>query len=146
LILVPWGRRHAEIPDEARTAARQGRYFVRKEQFKKAAQAYARVIQAAPGWPVARFNEALVLAKLSAYKQAIEQMKCYLKLSPQAFNAQAAKDKIAEWETQVPGSSDEDFSDNRPPDSSQGETPRPTETPREEKGVEESQPGQQLSA
>lgn len=123
LTLVPWGRRHAEIPDEARTATKQGRYFVRKEQFKKAAQAYARAIQAAPGWPVARFNEALVLAKLSAYKQAIEQMKCYLKLSPQAFNAQAAKDKIAEWETRVPGSSDEDFSDNRSSERIQKEAP-----------------------
>jgi predicted RecB family nuclease len=135
LTLVPWGRRHAEIPDEARTAARQGRYFVRKEQFKKAAQAYARAIQAAPGWPVVRFNQAVILAKFSAYKQAIDQMAYYLKFSPNAVNTQVAKNKIAMWETKVPGPLDEGSSNNSSSDSNQWETPHPAETPREEKGV-----------
>lgn len=102
--LVRYGRRLTEVPEEARKADAQARYFVRTKQFKRAAQAYTRAIQAAPGWPVVRFNAALTFAKFSAYKQAINQIKCYLKLSPHSVNAQTAKSNIAKWKTQVQGS------------------------------------------
>lgn len=69
-----------------------------------------------PPRPIVRFNQTVILAKLSDYKRAIDKMKCYLKLSPYAFNVRAAKDKIAEWETQVPRSLNDGFSNKKSSD------------------------------
>ena len=49
-------------------------------------------------YPEAWFNKALVLGEEKQYAGAIEHMKTYLKLVPEAADARAAQDKIYEWE------------------------------------------------
>ena len=54
----------------------------------------------APWWPEGHFNEALVLSELRYYGKAIEHMKKYVALVPDAPNARAAQDKIYVWESE----------------------------------------------
>ncbi len=54
-----------------------------------------------PYLPIIHFNRALLYEVRGAYNYAIEDMKMYLKLSPEAKNVRTAKDKIYEWEGKI---------------------------------------------
>jgi len=43
----------------------------------------------------------LILAKVGQYNSAINRMRKYLKLVPEAEDARAAQDKIYEWEAEI---------------------------------------------
>jgi tetratricopeptide (TPR) repeat protein len=51
-----------------------------------------------PTWPEGHFNAALIAAQLGDYTDAIEHMKSYLELLPNAADAQAAHDQLDLWQ------------------------------------------------
>jgi tetratricopeptide (TPR) repeat protein len=81
---------------------------------KKAAQAlyhYERGVELDPVWSEGRFNAALVAAELEFYDEAVEQMRAYVALAPDANDAQEARDHIVIWQdkaTQKPAESSEE--------------------------------------
>lgn len=54
-----------------------------------------------PWYPPPYYNRALLLGRLKRYSAAMEMMKRYLAITPNAENARAAQDKIYEWQTEV---------------------------------------------
>lgn len=63
-----------------------------------AATLYRDALRNAPGWPDGHFNLALLYGELEFYAEAVNAMKKYLYLVPNAPDARAAQDKIYEWE------------------------------------------------
>lgn len=71
---------------------------VREKHFLDAAQSYEQALAIAPWWPEGQFNAALMWAQVGFLHPAVDHMKKYLLLVPDAANARAAQDKIYEWE------------------------------------------------
>lgn len=63
-----------------------------------AATLYRDALRNAAGWPEGHFNLALLYGELEFYAEAVNAMKKYLYLIPNAPDARAAQDKIYEWE------------------------------------------------
>ena len=51
-----------------------------------------------PTWPEGHFNAALIAAELGDYTDAIEHMQSYLELTPNAPDAQSARDQLDLWQ------------------------------------------------
>ena len=79
----------------------QAEAALRDRQFGEAATDYLDGLKIAPWWPEGHFNLALVFGETRFYALAIEQMRRYLALMPDAADARAAQDKIYEWEPQA---------------------------------------------
>ncbi len=73
----------------------------RDKDLVKALSEYQLGIQAFPTWPEGQFNAALIAAELGYYRIAVQRMKEYLLLAPDAPDAQAAKDKIIIWQDKI---------------------------------------------
>lgn len=86
------------LPEEARKYMVQAEAAVRRQSFSEAAARYRDALKIAPWWPEGYFNRALLLGETGEYKKAIASMKKYMTLVPAAPDAQAAQDKIYEWE------------------------------------------------
>ena len=71
---------------------------ISRERFDDAVTDYEQGLKIAPWWPQGHFNVAMVLGQVGRYHQAIEHMKDYLALVPNAPNARAAQDQIYKWE------------------------------------------------
>lgn len=69
-----------------------------KKEFDRAIELYEKLLEIAPWYPSARFNRALLLGELKRQGEAIEEMKRYLELEPDAKDAREAKNKIYIWE------------------------------------------------
>jgi tetratricopeptide (TPR) repeat protein len=89
------------LPEEARRYQVQAETLVKNKNYKSALTAYRKLLTITPWWPKAYFNCAVLEAELQHYFEAIEEMKDYLALSPDAPDARASKDKIYEWEVQI---------------------------------------------
>jgi hypothetical protein len=76
----------------------QAETAVSENRFQDAADLYAKALQIAPWWPEGHFNAALILGELHQYDNAIDHMRKYLALVPNAPDARAAQDKIYAWE------------------------------------------------
>lgn len=86
------------LPEEARKYMVQAEAAVKRQSFSEAADRYRDALKIAPWWPEGYFNRALLFGETGRYKEAIGNMKKYLVLVPAAADAQAAQDKIYEWE------------------------------------------------
>jgi hypothetical protein len=86
------------LPEEARKYMVQAEAAVKRQSFGEAVDRYRDALKIAPWWPEGHFNRALLLGEIGRYKEAIADMKKYLMLVPGAADAQAAQDKIYEWE------------------------------------------------
>jgi tetratricopeptide (TPR) repeat protein len=86
------------LPEEARKYMVQAEAAVKRQSFGEAVDRYRDALKIAPWWPEGHFNRALLLGETGRYKEAIASMKKYLMLVPGAADAQAAQDKIYEWE------------------------------------------------
>jgi tetratricopeptide (TPR) repeat protein len=86
------------LPEEARKYMVQAEAAVKRQSFSEAVDRYRDALKIAPWWPEGYFNRALLLGETGRYKGAIANMKKYLMLVPAASDAQAAQDKIYEWE------------------------------------------------
>ena len=51
-----------------------------------------------PTWPEGHFNAALIAAELGDYTDAVEHMQSYLELTPNATDAQSARDQVDLWQ------------------------------------------------
>lgn len=74
---------------------------VREKHFGVAADDYLNALKITPWWPQGHFNAALLLAQIQYYGEAIEHMKKYLMLVPDAPNARAAQDQIYRWQSEA---------------------------------------------
>lgn len=91
------------VSEDMRRYEIQAEAAVQGKQFEQAADLYDQALAIAPWWPQAHFNRALILESLGEYDLAIDEMRRYLKLEPDAPNARAAQDKIYAWELKVSG-------------------------------------------
>jgi tetratricopeptide (TPR) repeat protein len=89
------------LPEYARRYAVQAETFAREKSYDQAIDAYKKVTNAAYWWPDAYFNLAVLLGDQKKYADAIQYMKAYLTLVPNAPDARGMQDKIYEWETKL---------------------------------------------
>lgn len=88
----------AEMPEDARKYALRGEMLVKEGNFEQAVAEIKKAIRIAPYEARLYYNSALWNAELKKYPEAIRNMKIYLKATPDAPNARAAKDEIIKWE------------------------------------------------
>jgi hypothetical protein len=86
------------LPEEARKYQVQAEAAVKRKNFTEASDRYGDALKVAPWWPEGHFNRALILGEMGRYRNAIDEMKKYLAIVPNAPDARAAQDKIYEWE------------------------------------------------
>lgn len=86
------------IPEEARKYIVQANAMTQAKNYKKAIEYYNEAIRVNPANPMAYNNQALLYAMIGRYNEAINCMKKYLKLAPDAEDARAVQDKIYEYE------------------------------------------------
>jgi tetratricopeptide (TPR) repeat protein len=86
------------LPEEVRRFRVVAEAAVREKRFGDAATAYENGLEIAPWWAQGHFDAALILAEIYYYKDAVDHMRQYLQLSPDAKDARAVQDKIYEWE------------------------------------------------
>lgn len=87
-----------QIPEEARKFIVQANAQTQLKNYKRAVEYYEKAIEINPTNPMVYNNQALLFAMVGQYDEAINRMKTYLKLVPDAPDARAAQDKIYEWE------------------------------------------------
>ena len=71
---------------------------IQDKRFSDAIDAYEDGLKLAPWWPEGHFNAALALGELHYYDEAIDHMKKYIDLVPNAPDTRAAQDKIYIWQ------------------------------------------------
>lgn len=71
---------------------------IQHKNFEEAIDYYEQGLTVTPLWPEGQFNVALLYGELQIYGQAALHTKRYLELSPNAPDAQAARDKMIVWE------------------------------------------------
>ncbi|HWF64374.1 MAG TPA: hypothetical protein VN685_07185 [Rhizomicrobium sp.] len=91
------------IPEGARRFRVMAETALAKKRISDAVDAYEDGLKLAPWWPEGHFNAALALGELHYYDDAIEHMKKYILLVPEASDARAAQDKIYAWESEQQG-------------------------------------------
>jgi hypothetical protein len=87
------------LPEEARKYAVQGDFAVEKKNLAAAEARYADALKVAPWWPEGHFKRGRVLADMERYGEAVEEMKKFLLLTPEAKEARDAQDNIYKWES-----------------------------------------------
>jgi len=91
------------ISEELRRFTVMADTAVADKRFSDAANDYLDGLKLAPWWPEGQFNVALVLGEIHYYDEAVEHMKNYLLLVPNAPDARSAQDKIYAWEDEKAG-------------------------------------------
>ncbi|MEA4840434.1 MAG: tetratricopeptide repeat protein [Bacteroidales bacterium] len=89
------------ISEEERRYIVQANAMVQSKNYNRAIELYEKAIAMNPTNPMVYNNEALLLALVGQYDSAINRMKKYLMLVPEAEDARAAQDKIYEWEAEI---------------------------------------------
>ncbi len=90
-----------KMPDDAYAHKVLAEDAYRNKDLVKALNEYQLGIQIFPTWPEGQFNAGLIAAELEDYRVAVQRMKEYLLLVPDAPDAQAAKDKIIIWQDKI---------------------------------------------
>jgi tetratricopeptide (TPR) repeat protein len=86
------------LPEEARKYKVQAEAAIQDKDFPAAAGLFRQALKLAPWWPEGHFNLALILGETGDRGTAIQEMKRYLMLVPDAADAREAQDKIYAWE------------------------------------------------
>ena len=71
---------------------------IQNKKFEQALYYYEQALAVTPLWPEGQFNAALLYGEFEMYPQAVLHMKRYLELSPDAKDAQPAREKMFIWE------------------------------------------------
>jgi tetratricopeptide (TPR) repeat protein len=87
-----------EMPDDARAYKALAEDAFNRKDFTAALDAYCDALAKYPMWPAGQYNTALLAAEAEDYELAAKHMRRYLVLSPDAKDAQAAKDKLLLWQ------------------------------------------------
>lgn len=91
------GKAAAPLPEEARQHQLLAQDAQGRNDTDKALDEYDKALVAAPCWAEGRYQSALLEAQVGYYPVAVQDMKKYLLLYPDAPNAQAARDQILIW-------------------------------------------------
>jgi tetratricopeptide (TPR) repeat protein len=86
------------IPEKVREQRLLAENAFREKQLEEALIHYETGLEIYPTWPQGYFNAALIAAELGFYAQAVEHMRAYLELVPDAADAQSARDQIDLWQ------------------------------------------------
>ncbi|MBU2063568.1 MAG: tetratricopeptide repeat protein, partial [Candidatus Omnitrophica bacterium] len=86
------------LPEQARRFYVQAQTLTENKNYDGALDAYNKLITVAPWYPETWFNAAMLRAEKKEYYKAIENMKKYIQLAPDAPDARAAQDYIYKWE------------------------------------------------
>ncbi len=76
----------------------QANVLTQQKKYKEAIDLYDKAIEYDPTNPIIYYNQALLFAQIRRFDDAINRMKKYLLLAPDASDARSAQDKIYEWE------------------------------------------------
>jgi tetratricopeptide (TPR) repeat protein len=87
----------APVPEEARQHQLLGQDAASRNDTDKGLDEYDKMVDAAPCWAQARYQAALLEAQVGYYPVAVQNMKKYLLLEPDASNAQSVRDQILIW-------------------------------------------------
>ena len=90
------------ISEEERKYIVQANAQTQLKNYKQAIELYEQAIKINPTNPMVYNNEALLFAMVGRYNAAINDMKKYLTLVPDAADARMVQDKIYEWEASIP--------------------------------------------
>jgi tetratricopeptide (TPR) repeat protein len=88
----------AELPEEARKHSLRAEVLIQEKDLSGAVKEFDQALGLAPFCPVLYYNQAVILANLKQYNQAVEQMKTFVTLAPEDQKAREAKDLIYQWE------------------------------------------------
>lgn len=86
------------VSEEQRKYIVQANSMTQLKNYAEAIKLYDKAIEADQVNPIVYYNQALLLAQIKRFDIAINRMKKYLMLSPEASDARSAQDKIYEWE------------------------------------------------
>jgi len=86
------------VPEEQRKYVVQANSMTQMKNYPEAIKLYDQAIAAYQTNPVVYYNQSLLFAQIKQYESAINRMKKYLMLAPNASDARSAQDKIYEWE------------------------------------------------
>jgi tetratricopeptide (TPR) repeat protein len=86
------------VSEEQRKYIVQANSMTQLKKYDEAIKLYNKVIEADQTNPIVYYNQALLFAQVKRFDTAIDRMKKYLILSPEASDARSAQDKIYEWE------------------------------------------------
>ena len=90
------------ISEEQRKYVVQANMLTNQKNYMGAIELYRKAIEVNPvAYPAAYSNLALLYAQENYYERAINQMKKYLSLVPDAKDFRSAQDKIYEWELKM---------------------------------------------
>lgn len=89
------------LPEEAWKYKVQADAATSKKQYAEAIKLYRAALKVAPWWPEGHFNCALLMGNAQDYFGAVQEMKRYLLLVPNAPDARKAQDQIYLWEGQM---------------------------------------------
>lgn len=95
--------RLAEMPEEARRHIVVANMLYERKEFEKAIEECKRALEIAPFLPIAFKGLAKSYGNLNLYELAIENMKYFLELLPNAPDARECKDEIYKWEYLLKG-------------------------------------------
>jgi len=86
------------FPEEARKYSVLAEDALQNKNFDTAVKNYEAGLQMFPLWPEGYFNAAMICAEIGDYTNALDHMRHYLELVPDAPDALAARDKTFIWE------------------------------------------------
>jgi len=86
------------VSEEQRKYIVQANSMTQLKNYIEAINLYDKAIAIDQTNPIVYYNQALLFAQIRSYNSAINRMKKYLMLSPNASDARSAQDKIYEWE------------------------------------------------
>ncbi|MFH2203838.1 MAG: tetratricopeptide repeat protein [Elusimicrobiota bacterium] len=85
------------VSADARTRASRARGLMKARKYDEADAILKDLVKEESGYAKARFFYAVLNGRLERYAKAIEEMRCYLILEPDAKNKQVAQDNIDTW-------------------------------------------------
>ena len=87
-----------EVPEEAQRHFVVAQQAFQEKNFQHQAEELSAALDIYPTWPAEQFDLALILSELNRYSEAIQHMRMYLELTPDAPDAQRAKQQIWIWQ------------------------------------------------
>jgi tetratricopeptide (TPR) repeat protein len=89
------------MPEDAREHQVLAEFAFKEKNADKAISEYSAALSAFPTWPEGQYNLAMLAGEKKMYDVAIKHMKCYLELTPDSGDAQAAKDAVIIWKDKL---------------------------------------------
>jgi len=89
------------LPEEAWKYKVQADTTAGQKQYDDAIDLYGNALKVAPWWPEGHFNRALLMSNVQDYCSAVQEMKRYILLAPNAPDARKAQDQVYQWEVQM---------------------------------------------